>query len=136
MKLSSLFVTHRSRSLSPHLSVYIAQLSSVFSIFHRVSGVVLSILLLFFFIVFSCLSFFCLTSFVVPLFFDFSYIYVFFSFAFFIVPLFCLSYHIFCGLRNLYFDFSGQLTRFMVSFLSWFILFFSFIFFFSCIFPV
>nr|WOL37369.1 succinate dehydrogenase cytochrome b560 subunit [Polyopes affinis] len=44
------------RPVSPHLSVYLPQVSSMFSIWHRISGVLLTISLIFFLVILKIFS--------------------------------------------------------------------------------
>ena len=93
--------SHDSRPLSPHLSIYKPQISSVLSILHRISGVYL----------FACAILFCWMFFCISLKeyevmrFDIT---VLFGTMFFRLVLLsvstCFYYHIFNGIRHLFWD--------------------------------
>jgi succinate dehydrogenase cytochrome b556 subunit len=115
------------RSLSPHLRSYKPQITSVISIFHRITGSVLALLLL-------CAPI-CVN--LVGSFLSFRSVYVLFSCLFFIVKLFTylliatVFFHSMNGLRHIMWDFcigleisnvfiSGCLVVFLSLFLSCF----------------
>lgn len=99
------------RPLSPYLSIYKPQIGSIFSIYGRITGVILTIVLL----LFLCIDFLKV---------DFLSFYFFYTLyfsiwkgssffvlgnLFFFVLLFC--YHIFFSLRYLYWSWTGGLGR-------------------------
>ena len=113
------------RSLSPHLRSYKPQITSVISIFHRITGSVLALLLL-------C-SPICVN--LVGSFLSFRVVYVLFAYLFFIVKLIfyvllaTVFFHSMNGLRHIMWDFciglemsnvfiSGCLVVFLSLFLS------------------
>jgi succinate dehydrogenase / fumarate reductase cytochrome b subunit len=118
------------RSLSPHLRSYKPQITSVISIFHRITGSVLALLLL-------CTPI-CVN--LAGSFLSFRSIYVLFSCLFFVVKLFIylliatVFFHSMNGLRHIMWDFciglelsnvfiSGCLVVFLSLFLSCFTIF-------------
>lgn len=94
------------RPLSPHLPIYQPQLSSTFSIFHRITGAFLSTMVLGFHLVFLKAGLICLT-------FESFYQFLFSSSKLILLSLeisaLALSYHLFHGVRHLLTDFSGNL---------------------------
>lgn len=86
------------RPIAPHLVIYTPQFSSLFSIWHRLSGIYLVLFIIFYYL---CSEFFFnfiyLTNFLPTVFW-------FESFNYFIVILF-LFYHCFNGLKQVYIDF-------------------------------
>nr|YP_009317216.1 succinate dehydrogenase subunit 3 [Palpitomonas bilix]YP_009317269.1 succinate dehydrogenase subunit 3 [Palpitomonas bilix]BAV82384.1 succinate dehydrogenase subunit 3 [Palpitomonas bilix]BAV82437.1 succinate dehydrogenase subunit 3 [Palpitomonas bilix] len=96
----------KNRPLSPHLTIYKPQLTSMLSIFHRVSGVLLALVLLFgsFFIyilnIFS--SYFFVYNFLTFLNIDFINFLIVSLFVFFVL---LFHYHFLNGLRHWYWDF-------------------------------
>jgi succinate dehydrogenase cytochrome b556 subunit len=94
------------RPLSPHLPIYKPQLSSTFSIFHRITGAFLSTMVLGFYLVFLKAGLICLT-------FESFYLFLFSSSKLILLSLeisaLALSYHLFNGVRHLLTDFSGNL---------------------------
>jgi len=95
------------RPMSPHLTIYKAQLSSTLSIFHRISGVLLSLSIFFVstslfissILPYLSFSFYCHST-LIQLFFFYLFVYI-------IVPFFIILivYHIFNGFRHLLWDF-------------------------------
>lgn len=93
------------RPLSPHLSIYKPQLTSTLSIFHRISGGFLSLILLF--------SIFCLKICDLGLsfyqiywcFFDVTVYLDWFFFSIFNLALLALCFHISNGIRHILWDF-------------------------------
>lgn len=91
------------RPLSPHLSIYKPQISSVLSIMHRITGVflfifVLALSWLMIFMLSSSMGFLLLEC-------DFSTIVNSFLFkACLLGGLFCLYFHLFNGIRHLFWD--------------------------------
>lgn len=93
------------RPLSPHLLVYKPQLTSIFSIFHRISGGLLFFTIFFIIILFYCiyfLSMFFYTYFIFNFFIPFFN--VFFTFLFFFL-FFIFFFHTANGLRHISWDF-------------------------------
>ena len=89
------------RPLSPHLSSYKPQISSLFSIFHRISGFFLSFCVLFnsFYYVFIC-SFLSFGSFYMILYIVSNlFIYIYY------IVIITVSFHFFNGIRHLLWDF-------------------------------
>jgi len=89
------------RPLSPHLSLYKPQLTSILSIFHRISGTVLALVLL-------------ITGLCVNLIFSFlSYSFVYYLYSFIVVLVYILFsvllttffFHILNGIRHISWDF-------------------------------
>lgn len=123
------------RPISPHLTIYKLQITNTLSIFHRITGGILSIVLCFFVIVLKMLNFH-LSSYLV-----YSVIYTvnqFSGFIFFIAGFFLilfLFYHLFAGVRHLVWDagyaleienvyLSGYIMvglTFLLTFIVWFI---------------
>jgi len=97
--------TLESRPLSPHLQVYKAQITSVLSISHRISGVFLSLGLL-------TMSFFIL---LLALGKDSFFLWILFSTSFvgeviLFSWVFALSFHMFNGIRHLFWDYGIGLS--------------------------
>lgn len=94
-------MTQLNRPLAPHLSSYKPQITSLISIFHRISGFMLS-----FCFIFNSFYFIFLSSFV-----SFGYLFIFFYFCFLIflylyfVILLSLFFHFLNGIRHLLWDF-------------------------------
>lgn len=112
----------KNRSLSPHLSIYKSQITSLVSIFHRISGSILGLLLLLvpFFICLSY-SFISYNLFCVVLQF-FLYIISFIYFIFFST----LIFHFMNGVRHILWDFCFGLELTNLFITGCFVLFFSF----------
>jgi succinate dehydrogenase cytochrome b556 subunit len=92
----------RIRPLSPHLTVYKPQLTSLLSIFHRVAGSLLGFILIIFFLVLNLHVVFSGSSFQYCFYFDFfSVIPVLFVSYFFLGVIF---YHVTNGVRHLSWD--------------------------------
>ncbi len=90
------------RPLSPHLLIYEPQLTSIFSIFHRISGGLLVFFLTFLLIFFYCNQFF-------NIFFINYFLFSVLKFIFCFLVYFCifiLFFHMMNGLRHLSWDFS------------------------------
>lgn len=89
------------RPLSPHLYSYKPQITSLFSIFHRISGFFLSFCLLFnsFFFIFVCcfvsFRYFFIGFYVISL----VYIYIYY------ILLITIFFHFLNGIRHLFWDF-------------------------------
>jgi succinate dehydrogenase / fumarate reductase cytochrome b subunit len=93
------------RPLSPHLLVYKPQLTSVFSIFHRISAGVLLFVFIVSISIFYCHNFY-LSFF--TFYFVFYYFFPFFSFVFYLLfyfIFFIFFFHMINGLRHLSWDF-------------------------------
>lgn len=92
------------RPLSPHLTIYKPQLTSILSIFHRITGLSLGLLLILSFIVFYCNLFFVGFSASYCLLFDFySLFFIFVNvIAYFFILV--LGYHMMNGIRHLSWD--------------------------------
>jgi succinate dehydrogenase cytochrome b556 subunit len=94
------------RPLSPHLPIYKPQLTSTFSIFHRITGAFLSTMVLGFYLV-------CLKAGLICFTFESFYQFLFSSSKLILLSLeistLALSYHLFHGVRHLLTDFSGNL---------------------------
>ena len=89
------------RPLSPHLTIYQPQLTSVLSIFHRATGIILS------FVLFGAVLWYAITNL-----FAFSYMVFWLNLLVTKITLFiklivftCLSYHFCNGIRHLLWDF-------------------------------
>nr|WCH57976.1 succinate dehydrogenase subunit 3 [Calliblepharis sp.] len=92
LKISSL-----NRPLSPHLSIYNSQITSLASIWHRISGVLLIVLLVFFNIIIK----FILNYYV---FFNLFLLKVFIVYFIYLAFLILILYHGFNGLRYILWD--------------------------------
>jgi succinate dehydrogenase cytochrome b556 subunit len=92
------------RPLSPHLTIYKPQLTSVLSIFHRITGSLLGLLLVLSFVLFYYSLFYVGSSFQYSACFDlFSMLSTFvLAIGYFIV--FVVSYHMLNGIRHLSWD--------------------------------
>jgi succinate dehydrogenase (ubiquinone) cytochrome b560 subunit len=92
------------RPLSPHLPIYKPQLTSTFSIFHRISGAFLATIVLFFYLLCLKIGFICFT-------YSNFYQLFFFSKKLILISVemtaLALSYHLYNGVRHLLTDFSG-----------------------------
>lgn len=95
------------RPLSPHLPIYKAQLTSTFSIFHRISGAFLATLVFFFYLLCLKMGLICFT---------YSNFYGFFFYSAKLILIsveitaLALSYHLYNGVRHLFHDFSFVTT--------------------------
>jgi len=94
------------RPLSPHLPIYKPQLTSTFSIFHRISGAFLATIVLFFYLLCLKIGLICFTYKNFYQFFFFSSKLILISVE---ITALALSYHLFNGVRHLLTDFSGFL---------------------------
>ncbi|KAI8543697.1 hypothetical protein RHMOL_Rhmol08G0238700 [Rhododendron molle] len=94
------------RPLSPHLPIYQPQLSSTFSIFHRITGIFLTTIILVFYQLCLKMGLVCFT-------YETFYQFLFFSSKLILISVeitaLALAYHIFHGVRHLWTDFSGFL---------------------------
>lgn len=92
------------RPLSPHLPIYKPQLTSTFSIYHRISGAFLATLVLFFYLLCLKIGLICFT-------YENFYQFFFFSSKLILISVgitaLALSYHLYNGVRHLLTDFSG-----------------------------
>ena len=93
-------MTNMKRPISPHLSIYRPQTTSVFSILHRMTGVYIFV----FFVLLSLALFMCsrpdgLLSYSAIRDVSFVYYIMVFGVSFFII---CLSYHVCAGIRYLF----------------------------------
>jgi succinate dehydrogenase / fumarate reductase cytochrome b subunit len=95
------FKENKLRPLSLHLSHYLTQATSLFSIFHRASGVILSVFIL------SMIGGYFLINFLLLVFFFDSFLYVLFYVYFFML----FFYHFFNGLRHLGWDLGWFLEK-------------------------
>jgi succinate dehydrogenase / fumarate reductase cytochrome b subunit len=91
----------KNRPLSPHLSIYKAQITSILSIFHRITGffsVLILLMLSFYFILFCSFGNFNLF---------YSILSIFANFSFIIVSLLCITFffHFNNGIRHILWDF-------------------------------
>jgi succinate dehydrogenase cytochrome b556 subunit len=92
------------RPLSPHLTIYKPQLTSVLSIFHRITGSLLSLSIISSFALFYSSLFYTGSGFQYSVSFDFFYMLSTFvlTIGYFIV--FMMSYHLLNGIRHLSWD--------------------------------
>jgi len=92
------------RPLSPHLTIYKPQLTSVLSIFHRITGSLLGLSIVLSFVLFYSSLFYMGSSFQYSISFDFFYMFATFvlTIGYFIV--FMMSYHLLNGIRHLSWD--------------------------------
>lgn len=115
----------QNRPLSPHLTIYKPQLTAVLSIFHRMTGVILSLSICFFIFIVK-LSTFHVGNY--PIYYASYYLNVVshpIILGIFFGLLFCLYYHLYNGIRHLIWDNGGALdiskvyqTGYMVVFLT------------------
>lgn len=119
------------RSLSPHLFSYKTHITSIFSIFHRITGFTLSLFLLcsplFLVVISSFSSFFLVYSL-------YSILFIFFHVIFYL-SLLISFFHMMNGFRHFLWDFcvgldidNVYITGSLISFLSLFLIFFLLIF--------
>ena len=95
----------RIRPLSPHLTVYKPQATSLLSIFHRVAGSLLGFIMITFFFVFNSRLVFIGYSFPYCFYFDFfSVIPVALVSHFFLCVIVMFFYHVTNGVRHLFWD--------------------------------
>jgi len=92
------------RPLSPHMTIYKPQLTSVLSIFHRLTGSLLGLLIVVSFVLFYCSLFYVGFSFQYSICFD-----LFSMFSTFILVIgyfvvFTVSFHVLNGIRHLSWD--------------------------------
>jgi succinate dehydrogenase / fumarate reductase cytochrome b subunit len=119
-----------SRPLSPHLFIYKPEISSLFSVFHRATGIFLTLGILFF----ICLiQIFLYNITYYPIYFLVSYLDTYFAWfiiSLFIILIFSFSYHFLNGIRHLFWDFSSKNTLNIkyIKISAYFILFFTFLF--------
>ena len=92
------------RPLSPHLTVYKPQLTSVLSIFHRITGSIIGLSIILSFILFYFNLFFVGFSYQYCFVFDFSYLFSSFVLIVSYFVLFGISFHVINGLRHLSWD--------------------------------
>ncbi|HCK76629.1 MAG TPA: succinate dehydrogenase, cytochrome b556 subunit [Gammaproteobacteria bacterium] len=89
----------RARPISPHLQIYRPQLTSVLSVFHRVSGLLLSL---------SSVAFslwLCSLGLGEPAYDRFMYYaHGWPGLSFVVIVIFCVYYHLFNGVRHLFWD--------------------------------
>jgi succinate dehydrogenase cytochrome b556 subunit len=92
------------RPLSPHLTIYKPQLTSVLSIFHRITGSLLGLSIVLSFVLFYNSLFYMGSSFQYSISFDFFYMFatLVLTIGYFIV--FMMSYHLLNGIRHLSWD--------------------------------
>jgi succinate dehydrogenase / fumarate reductase cytochrome b subunit len=95
------FKDNKLRPLSLHLSYYLVQVTSLFSIFHRASGVVLSIIILVLIGGYFFVNFFLFACFFNLFFYVLFYVYFFMLFF----------YHFFNGMRHLSWDLGWFLEK-------------------------
>lgn len=92
------------RPLSPHLPIYKPQLTSTFSIFHRISGAFLATIVFFFYLLCLKIGLICFT-------YENFYQFFFYSSKLILISVeitaLALSYHLYNGVRHLLTDFSG-----------------------------
>jgi succinate dehydrogenase cytochrome b556 subunit len=116
------------RSLSPHLFVYKPHVTSVMSIFHRITGFICCLL------IFACSVYFVLLySFFscYSLCFLYSFIFVIINAIFFLIS-FILLYHALNGFRHITWDFCVGLNIYNIT-TTGFLIFFLCLFLISCI---
>lgn len=93
------------RPLSPHLPIYKPQLTSTFSIFHRISGAFLATIVFFFYLLCLKIGLICFT-------YENFYQFFFYSSKLILISVeitaLALSYHLYNGVRHLLTDFSGR----------------------------
>jgi len=92
------------RPLSPHMTIYKPQLTSVLSIFHRLTGSLLGLLIVVSFVLFYCSLFYVGFSFQYSICFD-----LFSRFSTFVLVIgyfvvFVVSFHVLNGIRHLSWD--------------------------------
>jgi len=92
------------RPLSPHLTVYKPQLTSVLSIFHRITGSILVLLIIFSSILFYFNLFFVGSSYQYCFSFDLMSLFSLFILAVGYFVLFAISFHLINGIRHLSWD--------------------------------
>nr|YP_009541972.1 succinate:cytochrome c oxidoreductase subunit 3 [Synarthrophyton chejuense]AYR06642.1 succinate:cytochrome c oxidoreductase subunit 3 [Synarthrophyton chejuense] len=91
----------KNRPLSPHLSIYTSQFTSIYSIWHRITGISLIFFIYFTILIFKLSSFLILNY---NVFLILPKIYLWFQNCIFLnIALFFL-YHLFNGLRHLFWD--------------------------------
>nr|YP_009121956.1 succinate dehydrogenase subunit 3 [Hyoscyamus niger]AJK91400.1 succinate dehydrogenase subunit 3 [Hyoscyamus niger] len=92
------------RPLSPHLPIYKPQLTSTFSISHRISGAFLATIVFFFYLLCLKIGLICFT-------YENFYQFCFYSSKLILISVeitaLALSYHLYNGVRHLLTDFSG-----------------------------
>lgn len=107
------------RPLAPHLYSYKPQITSLFSIFHRISGFFLSFCLFFssFYFVFVC-SFISFRYFYIAIYlFGLCFVYIYF------VLLITMFFHLMNGIRHLFWDFCLGLELKNIFFTAYVIIF-------------
>jgi succinate dehydrogenase / fumarate reductase cytochrome b subunit len=115
-------ISKDNRSLSPHLSIYKSQITSLLSIFHRISGSVLALILLLlpFFV---CFYFDFISYNIIYNIFHFFFIYVDLIQYIFVITIF---FHFMNGIRHILWDFCLGLDINNLFITACFVLFFSF----------
>ena len=119
-----------SRPLSPHLFIYKPEISSLFSVFHRATGIFLTLGILFF----ICLiQIFLYNITYYPIYILASYLDTYFAWFIinlFIILIFSFFYHFLNGIRHLFWDFSSKstLNTKYIKISAYLILFFTFLF--------
>jgi len=92
------------RPLSPHLAIYKPQLTSVLSIFHRITGSILGFLMVTGFVLFYCNLVFVGSSLQYCILFDFFSLFSTLILAIGYFILFTISFHMINGIRHLSWD--------------------------------
>jgi len=94
----------KNRPLSPHLTIYKPQLTSMLSIFHRITGSILGLSIIFGFILFYFNFFFVGFSYQYCFTFDLSYLFSSFVLIVSYFVLFGILFHMVNGIRHLSWD--------------------------------
>ena len=94
------------RPLSPHLTIYKPQLTSVLSIFHRITGSLLGLLIVLSSVLFYNSLFYVGSGFQYSMSFDFFSMFSIFVLAIGYFVVFVISYHLLNGIRHLSWDFA------------------------------
>nr|WDA66158.1 succinate:cytochrome c oxidoreductase subunit 3 [Lithothamnion corallioides] len=89
------------RPLSPHLTIYTGQFTSIYSIWHRITGVILVFLLIFFLMLCKISSFVVLNANILEV---YSFIYLWIKNCIFLSITLLLAYHVINGLRHISWD--------------------------------
>lgn len=95
------------RPLSPHLTVYTSQFTSTFSIWHRITGIVLFFVLISFLILCKIFSFILLSADILKMYF---YVSLWVKNCIFLNIMLIIFYHLINGLRYISWDFSNSLS--------------------------
>ena len=98
------------KKLSPHLFIYKPQISSLFSVFHRATGIFLTLGLFFFILMVEVFAYNISHFFIYQCAFFFDTFLSWIIIAAFIFLLFSFYYHIFNGIRHLFWDFLSKNT--------------------------